>query len=985
MRDEDYHYIKSQKFNEILNRKEKFVDDFFPPSITSLVPANKSDPVVLKTPQKYVRDYLTYMFKRPGEIYGENNYCIFSKSSEIGTQDIIQGSMASCYLIVTLANMARNPNRIYDLYITKEVNETGVYGMRIYVQGEPTTVLVDDYFPSKDNNYTFSLTYKKENEMWVQICEKVWGKVNQSCYLRTFLGTPQEALYFLNPAPAYYVHHKNHISYPDPIWELLKTSLEKNYIICTNTEDIDEENENSNGLFKFHAYGILDLIETNGIKLIKLRNPWGDKIWKGKYGNINGKEWNDKMRKEANASDLRSGSFYMEFCEYIKYFPWSFYSKVIDSWSYRCLKYEVSVDVGDHSEIQRTLVDNSIKQSVANSNKNIYNINNNKPVIQVGINNNDPMKTNNNSQFNPKQDNKGSDIPYYNNQLNPQDNYTIVVNNEIKKEKESKKSLNELNVLKNNNTKNSKHILKGSNLNLLDDNKNNNKINTKDNNNYSPKKPEIIYSKEKKNYDHQETLTNLRELENYKIKAEILKHGDYKILDIIDRNTAAAFIRIEKPTKACITFHQPQKRFIKDAQDTFEVSCGVIFIFKYQLLDEGDSYLKIESAFEANKRKSNKREKESNSNTNGKYYLVSSLYHNFEKLYIEHDFENIGEYHILCISQFENFDLKFNLVISTYAEIPLELYFLNRKDIVKNWLLLCLKELAIKNACYSYFDESESSSFFINYLTNKSNTTGFGLLYYENNSPDTMLKVKIALNNSESFRVLNCQKLVNTNLEGMNCYTMNVKKESYKFLLIQFTQAMPLVSIQARHEIYFDYSKERIIKNFIKEKSTKRISLYDNLYLFIIRYDRGFVFYCSNNNKSNNSFLITINLRNLSQKYKIIDEKEFFSENLRSHNIKDNIVINDFDSDFDSEEQVRQNEDFIEEIEEIVHSKKKDKKENRNKDKQHSPQYRKKILLENGKKLILQIKCLYGILSENEELDYNYECKLYRKGEVVIY
>ena len=79
-----------------------------------------------------MRDYLTYSFSRPEDIFGKGNFCIFSKQG-IGTQDIIQGAMASCYLIVTLANMARNPKRIYDLFITKDVNDEGVYGMKVFI------------------------------------------------------------------------------------------------------------------------------------------------------------------------------------------------------------------------------------------------------------------------------------------------------------------------------------------------------------------------------------------------------------------------------------------------------------------------------------------------------------------------------------------------------------------------------------------------------------------------------------------------------------------------------------------------------------------------------------------------------------------------------------------------------------------------------------------------------------------------------------
>jgi len=983
MRDTDLNYIQTQDLDSILqkykNKSEKFTDQFFPPVITSLVPANKDDPVVLKTPEKYVKDYLTYSFSRPEEVYGKGNYCIFSPQSQIGTQDIIQGAMASCYLIVTLANMARKPQRIKDLFLTKEVNEAGVYGMKVYVQGEPKVVLVDDYFPSKDNKLTFSLSHKKDNEMWIQICEKVWGKVNQSCYLRTFLGTPQEALYYLNPAPAYYIHHKAYSQYPDPLWDLMKSSLDKEYILCTNTEEIDEDAKN--GLFKFHAYGVLDLQEIEGVKLIKLRNPWGDKIWKGKYGKVTEKEWTESMKKKANVSDLRSGSFFMEFSDYVQYFPWSFYSKVDDSWTYKYLKYEVSVDIGDHSEICRTVIENSMVQEMGKEKGNareeddILNLNHNPQMIsQVGINNQSNSKGSKHHLGNSH----NSNLAYYTNQV-AENAYNINNINNVN-DKESQK-------------KNSKDKDQGKKFNPP------NKVTLKlidakqsENPNQNPipqqarGKPSKTSTLEREGGEH---MVNLQGLENFKIKPEMLTNGDHKIFDIIDRNTAAAFVLVEKPTKACITFHQPQKRFIQDAQDTFEVPCGVIFLFKYQQLDgdNEDPYLKLESKYDQKKRTKNKANSPNNGRSTGKYQLISSNFHNFEKLYVEVDFEQMGEYHILCISQFENFDLKFNLVISAYSQIPLELYYLNRKDYVENWLLKLLKDLAIKNKCYSYFDSNEPESFFISYTNQKSNNTGFGILYYENNSADTSLKVRVALNDSASFRVLNAQRVPQLSpnnassgktVSSTRSFIFTVKSNSYKCLLLQFTQAMPFVSVQARHEVFFDYSKERVVKNFLRNKRTKRISLFDNLILYLIRYDRGFVFYCSNPSSSICSYFLTVTIKNLKTNLRIVEDgfkssevgvqgsaQKDHRENQRA-NIK---IVGDDDGDGDEIMEIKESVEYANE-----RKKQEEKVKGLNRE-ERNPHYKRERALGVGQTFYLHVKTLYGCIGENETLEYEYDCK----------
>ena len=49
-----------------------------------------------------------------------------------------------------LAALAENPERIKNLFITKTVNEAGIYAVRLYINGEERVIVVDDYFPYHD-------------------------------------------------------------------------------------------------------------------------------------------------------------------------------------------------------------------------------------------------------------------------------------------------------------------------------------------------------------------------------------------------------------------------------------------------------------------------------------------------------------------------------------------------------------------------------------------------------------------------------------------------------------------------------------------------------------------------------------------------------------------------------------------------------------------------------------------------------------------
>lgn len=53
--------------------------------------------------------------------------------------------------------------------------------MKLYINGEPNTVVVDDYFPfcERKNDWAFSRS-STEKEIWVLLLEKAWAKIHGS-------------------------------------------------------------------------------------------------------------------------------------------------------------------------------------------------------------------------------------------------------------------------------------------------------------------------------------------------------------------------------------------------------------------------------------------------------------------------------------------------------------------------------------------------------------------------------------------------------------------------------------------------------------------------------------------------------------------------------------------------------------------------------------------------------------------------------------
>ena len=85
------------------------------------------------------------------------------------------------------------------------------------------------------------------------------------------------------------------------------------------------ENEiKGSGIISGHAYtlmGAYDIADKNGkkVRLVKMRNPWGEKEWNGAWGD-NDPNWTPELRKELKVEKVNDGVFFMELLDYLKYF-----------------------------------------------------------------------------------------------------------------------------------------------------------------------------------------------------------------------------------------------------------------------------------------------------------------------------------------------------------------------------------------------------------------------------------------------------------------------------------------------------------------------------------------------------------------------------------------------------------------------------------------------------------------------------------------
>ena len=86
------------------------------------------------------------------------------------------------------------------------------------------------------------------------------------------------------------------------------------------------EDRIQNNIATGHAYNIVSVHEVEhqgkGLKLIRLRNPWGINEWQGDWSNESSK-WTSKLKREVDFTEKDDGVFFIELNDYLDHFSWT--------------------------------------------------------------------------------------------------------------------------------------------------------------------------------------------------------------------------------------------------------------------------------------------------------------------------------------------------------------------------------------------------------------------------------------------------------------------------------------------------------------------------------------------------------------------------------------------------------------------------------------------------------------------------------------
>ncbi|XP_013920473.1 PREDICTED: calpain-3 isoform X1 [Thamnophis sirtalis] len=349
--------VKEKTFHELhkkcLEKKILYEDPDFPANDSSLFFSHRLQ--------------VKFEWKRPSEIC-ENPRFILGGANR---SDICQGELGDCWFLAAIACLTLNEKLLFRVIpegqtFTKDY--AGIFHFQFWRYGSWVEVIIDDRLPTYGKHLVFTKS-SQQNEFWSALLEKAYAKLHGS-YEALKGGNTTEAMEDFTGGVTEFYEIKDA---PKDTYKIMKHAIERGSLMACSIEDSSgfiygsapttdigqfiaqklqkmnfeflnestEETEDrttrtiipmlyerrmTNGLVTGHAYsvtGVEDVtLKGEKIKLVRLRNPWGQVEWNGAWSDSSD-EWNDidnaeKVRLQHKIAE--DGEFWISFQDFLRYF-----------------------------------------------------------------------------------------------------------------------------------------------------------------------------------------------------------------------------------------------------------------------------------------------------------------------------------------------------------------------------------------------------------------------------------------------------------------------------------------------------------------------------------------------------------------------------------------------------------------------------------------------------------------------------------------
>ncbi|QRW14157.1 calpain family cysteine protease [Ceratobasidium sp. AG-Ba] len=259
------------------------------------------------------------------------------------SSDVSQGGIGDCWFMSAISIVSGMEGLIEKICPARD-EEVGVYGFIFYRDSGWVDVIIDDLLCVKipkfedlwgtsndiyhDDKELYERQARKgsktlyfgksktENETWVPLLEKAYAKLHGD-YASLHGGYAAEAIEDMTGGLSTRFHTHD-IMDINRFWEeqLLRANKDRLFGCYIYGMSCAREVK---GVYTLHAYSILDAIEVNGKRFLRLRNPWGKSEWKGPWSD-GSKEWTAEwlsLLPELKHKFGDDGEFLMEYKDFL--------------------------------------------------------------------------------------------------------------------------------------------------------------------------------------------------------------------------------------------------------------------------------------------------------------------------------------------------------------------------------------------------------------------------------------------------------------------------------------------------------------------------------------------------------------------------------------------------------------------------------------------------------------------------------------------